>query len=170
MIMTANAVMDSAADATTNCQKNWRVVEHRPRIKLWFGFDPSNVVLVWVSDQIELRSIGGRDLREILADQPVLNANDMNWILEPENQHLIPEDWRGNNVFFWGTVYADEDNNQYVGYIFWCDGSWNRGYRRLADGWRSYHPAALLRTLRLGRTIQHPLNDSITILCTKRIV
>lgn len=51
------------------------------------------------------RWIRGSQLIRELRDQPVLNANVLQYFLiRPE---LIPEEWKGKLVCFWGTIYSN---------------------------------------------------------------
>lgn len=87
--------------------------------------------------------IEGNKLRKELTDKstPVLNANVLDYLLA--NPHLIPEEWKGKYVFFWGTVYRRRDGSLYVRCLYWLDGRWSWGSRWLAHGWHGYDPAAV---------------------------
>lgn len=37
------------------------------------------------------------------SDRVLLNAHTLNFLLS--HQHLIPEEWKENEVYFWGTIY-----------------------------------------------------------------
>lgn len=65
--------------------------------------------------------IKGEDLRKKLEGQLVLPANVLDYSLLA-HPGLIPMDWKGKSVFFWGTIYRDLDGSRYVRYLYWDDG------------------------------------------------
>lgn len=116
------------------------VVEHAPGGKI-----------IWDSSKIDLRledgqkggkCIEGNKLRKLLKSKRVLNANVLDYLLA--HSELIPESWKGNAVFFWGTIYRNADGNQCVRYLYWGDGRWYSHDDWLGRGWGSDSPAALL--------------------------
>lgn len=82
-----------------------------------------------------------RHLRE--GGIPVLNGSVLDYLLEHQDQ--IPEEWKGKEVFFWGTVYDDIDSNESVRYLYWDNSTWSLGIAYLQNkfDWGS-HPAAVL--------------------------
>mgnify|MGYP001572432894 CR=1 FL=1 len=66
--------------------------------------------------------IEGYVLRKVLANEPVLNANVLDYLLE--HPELIPESWKGKYVFFWGDVYRVSDGLLCVRYLCWLGGGW----------------------------------------------
>ena len=105
-----------------------------------FKFNPEKISL-YLSKKQKKGSIKGNDLRKELANQPNLNANVLDYLLaHPE---LIPEEWKGKYIFFWGTIYRNSGGSLVVRYLYW-DGSkcfWY--YHWLASGFDSDNPAAL---------------------------
>ena len=85
-------------------------------------------------------AVGGHALRKELADQPVLNANVLDHYLA--NPHLIPEEWKGKAVFFWGTIYRYRGGGLYVRCLYWDGDRWSWSGRWLDSGWDSGDPAA----------------------------
>ncbi len=85
-------------------------------------------------------SISGDYLRLRLEKLPVLDASDLEYLLA--NPELIPQGWKGKAVYFWGTIYRNEDYIQVVRFIYWRDGKWNWSSRRLSEDWGLYDPAA----------------------------
>jgi hypothetical protein len=77
------------------------------------------------------RSVGGRytvsdNLGSILkAGKQSLNATVLDYLLK--NTHLIPAEWKGKYVFFWGTVYRDAEG-LYVRCLHWCEDGWSSFY------------------------------------------
>jgi len=107
-----------------------------------FKFNPEKISL-YLSKKQKKRSIGGHDLRKELADKPVMNANVLDYLLaRPE---LIPEEWKGKYIFFWGTVYRNSDGDLYVRYLGWDGSEWLWSYNWLdyVFGFGSANPAAL---------------------------
>ena len=60
------------------------------------------------------------------------------------NQHLIPESWKGKSVFFEGTVLVSPSGDRYVLYIFSTGKQWNWDYYCLNDHWYGNNPSAVL--------------------------
>lgn len=85
--------------------------------------------------------IEGNKLRKELAGQVVLPANVLDYQLA--NPNLIPEEWKGKAVFFWGTIYRDSDGGLYVRCLCWGGSRWNWGYSWLGLSFDSRLPAAL---------------------------
>jgi hypothetical protein len=97
-------------DADPFIPGGWKVEEHKKGGQL--KWDPKKVSLYLPKRQQNGKVIGGNELREELKDQPVLNANVLDYLLA--NPHLIPEEWKNKYVFFWGTIYRDSHGNLYV--------------------------------------------------------
>lgn len=106
-----------------------------------FEWDPVKVIPYPSPDQEAGRVIRGDKLREHLKAKTVLNADLLDYLLK--NPTLIPEDWKGKFVFFWGTIYRDPDGRLYVRYLRWGGGQWRWVYRWLGGGWDSDDPAAV---------------------------
>jgi hypothetical protein len=54
-----------------------------------------------------------------------LNATVLDYLLK--NTHLIPGEWKGEYVLFWGTVYRDVEG-LYVRCLHWCEDGWHSFY------------------------------------------
>lgn len=128
-------------DCDTNpfVPNNWKVEEHQR--SGFFKWDPKQVNLYLSRSQHNGKIIEGNKLRKELASKPVFNANLLDYLLA--NPHLIPEEWKGKYVFFWGTIYRDPDGNLHVRYLNWNNGRWNWSYNWLDGDWSSNNPAAL---------------------------
>lgn len=111
------------------------------RVRGQFVFDPANVKLHLSSNQQGGKFIRGNDLRKELASEPVLPANVLDFLLA--NPHLIPEEWKGKYVFFWGTIYRDSGGPLCVRYLYFRGGGWDSYYGWLGIGWCGSYPAAL---------------------------
>jgi hypothetical protein len=84
----------------------------------------------------------GTELRKGLESLPVMNANLLEFCLA--HTWLIPEDWKGKAVFFWGTVYRDGSGSLYVRYLYWSGERWYWDSYWLGNAWGDDSPAALL--------------------------
>ncbi len=104
----------------------------------------------WSSDQMKLyqsepqrqgKGINGYELKKKLMDKEVLPANVLDYLLA--HPHLIPEEWKGKYVFFWGTIYRDSSGGPCVRYLYWDGDRCDWGYGWLYFGWHGGLPAAL---------------------------
>lgn len=105
-----------------------------------FVWDASKVEL-YLDDEQRKSFIRGTELLEKLEGEKVLNANVLDYLLK--NPHLIPEEWKGKYIFFWGTVYRHAGGSLYVRYLRWDGSSWYWDYRWLGSAWNASSPAAL---------------------------
>ena len=87
-----------------------------------FAFDSAETQFYYSPLQWRGKEIKGTDLKIELANQPVLNANVLDYLLA--HPILIPNYWRGSYVFFWGTGYHDSNNHLYVRYLYKLGGKW----------------------------------------------
>jgi hypothetical protein len=118
--------------------ENWKVEEHKKGGQL--KFDPAKFFLYLSKKQEEGRIVGD-DLRKELANRS-LNANVLDYLLA--HSWLIPEEWKGKYIFFWGTIYRDSDSRLYVRYLCWYGGSeWSWGHKWLFLDFNSDDPAIL---------------------------
>lgn len=125
-------------DADPFVPSGWKVEEHQKGGQ--FKFDPAQMSLYLSKSQCEGVQ-QGHDLRKELAGKPVLNANVLDCLLA--HPHLIPEEWKKNYTFFWGTIYRDSHGDLCVRYLCWHGGRWNWDYNWLKNAWYSRDPAAL---------------------------
>jgi len=125
-------------DADPYIPDGWSVEEHQKGGT--FKWNAANVALHLDKGQKNGKWIEGNKLRKALAGKPVLNANVLDYLIA--NPHLIPEEWKGKVVFFWGTIYRDRDGRLYVRYLFWRGGGWCWCALWLG-GWRGFGPAAV---------------------------
>lgn len=125
-------------DAAPFTPSGWSVEEHKK--SGLFKFDPAKISF-YLSKKQKKGSIGGHDLRKDLADKPVMNANVLDYLLpHPE---LIPEEWKGKYIFFWGTIYRYSDGRLRVRSLSWFGSGWVWSYDWLTGGFSSDSPAAL---------------------------
>ena len=121
----------------------WRVEEHQtsgPRNTGLLEWNVSKVSL-YLSKKQQGGSIEGNKLREELKGKPVFNATVLDYLLA--NPDLIPEEWKGKAVFFWGTVYRYSDGFLCVRFLCWHGGRWYWGDYWLGHGWYVGNPAAV---------------------------
>jgi len=83
----------------------------------------------------------GNKLRKELAKKRVVNANVLDYLLA--NPHLIPEEWKGKAVFFWGTIYRDRGDYLCVHCLLWGGVGWRWRSRWLGRDWHGDDPAAV---------------------------
>ncbi len=89
-------------DAKPRCPHGWYVKEHTKGGQL--VWDKEKVKFYLSEDQKNGYGIDGYNLHKELKNQLVLNANVLDFLLE--HPELIPEEWRGKTVCFWGTIYS----------------------------------------------------------------
>lgn len=83
----------------------------------------SDEVELWLCDKQKEQGIGGSSLYELLKDKSVLNACVLDHLLA--NPQLIPEEWKDETVFFWGTIYRESSGgNLYVRFLYYHGGEW----------------------------------------------
>ena len=126
-----------------NCDVNpfipdgWSVESHKKGGTLIW--DAMQVALYLSKKQKNGGVIKGVDLRKELEKKPVMNA----CVLDALYKHpeLIPESWKGEYVFFWGTIYRFGVDSLCVRYLYWHGDRWNWDYYWLDDDWNSLSPA-----------------------------
>jgi hypothetical protein len=130
-------------DCDTNpfIPEGWKIEEHQKSGPLTWDSAKQAIALYRSGRQQNGHMIGGNELRNELKGQPVLNANVLYFLLA--HVHLIPESWKGQYVFFWGTIYRHSDGNLYVFYLCKGGSGWRWGYCWLDDDWGGVGPAAL---------------------------
>lgn len=131
------------AEVKSHIGEGWAIVEKRVNGLYVNG---RKVVLYLSRRQQNGRLLKGYDLREELTDKPVLNANLLDALYD--NPRLIPEEWKGKAIFFWGTIYRNSHGDLYVRCLCWDDGSWPWYYYWLGHDWYdNYDPAAVLASI-----------------------
>ncbi|MFA5070643.1 MAG: hypothetical protein WC528_05185 [Patescibacteria group bacterium] len=128
-------------DAQPRTHSSWkmRIEKHLKGGQLRWD---SNKVELWFCDEQKNGSIWGDQLRKKLKGQPVLNACVLEYLLN--NPRLIPESWKGKQVFFWGTIYRYAETDQLqVRYLCWRDGKWSWNFYWLGHSFDGSCPAAL---------------------------
>jgi hypothetical protein len=107
-----------------------------------FKWCASKVSLYLSKAQEKCKWIEGHYLREHLKGQPVLNANVLDYLLA--NPHIIPVEWKGKDVFFWGTIYRVSNGSLWIRYLCWrIEYRWHWNVRLPADTFGDNDPAAV---------------------------
>lgn len=131
-------------DRLPSIAEDWEILpdsEQLPnRMKGMMEFDPEKIALHLDEDQKRGKVIKGYMLRKKLENVPVYGTQLLDFYLA--NTHLIPEEWKGKTVFFWGTIYRRSDGRLYVCYLFWNGSLWDWDYCRTSFGWDALSPAA----------------------------
>jgi hypothetical protein len=129
-------------DATPFIPERWEI---RPEDQLpgrvQGQVDATKLGLYLPVKQKDYDLIAGHKLRRKLEGKPVLPANVLDYLYE--NQHLIPEEWKGKTVFFWGTVYRDWYGLLCVRGIWWNPAGCYWRACRLGSDWWGSPPAAI---------------------------
>lgn len=130
---------------------DWEVREEDQlpgRVVGQWTWDPNQVTL-YLSDRQQsygyYDAIRGSELKTELQERgiPVFGAQLLDYLLE--YPQLIPEEWKDEYIFFWGTIYRANNNILYVRYLcrnggsswFWCCGE-------LVEYWDRNDPALVL--------------------------
>ena len=95
------------------------------------AIQPSKVTLHLSPNQKDGKVIKGHNLRKELKGMPVMDACELDYYLA--NPHLIPEEWKGKVVFFWGTIFRNSGVGLFVRCLIWFDDAWQSCYRWLGD-------------------------------------
>lgn len=118
-------------DAQPIVPEGWIVEEHKTGGQV--VWNPHDFVLYLSPKQQGDKSIEGNKLRNELVDKLVLNSNVLDFLLA--NTHLIPKEWKGKIVFFWGTVYRNQGDDLRVRYLYWNGSHWDWSAAWLDDRW-----------------------------------
>jgi hypothetical protein len=130
-------------DAAPFLPDNYEVIEHKHGGQL--EWSPTQMKLYLSFGQRHGRkSVVGHKLRKKLAKQPVLNACVLDYLFH--NPDLIPEEWKGECIYFWGTIYLDSIGYLCVLCLYWSNdlGLWYWNYKWLDSDFRDWDPAAVL--------------------------
>ncbi len=114
-------------DKTPSVPEGWTILPDYEqllnRMRGMVRFTPAMVKLHLDAGQKNGKVIKGDELREKLEKVPVYGAQLLDFYLA--NQSLIPEDWQGKYIFFWGTIYRRVGGFLYVRYLYWNDDEWS---------------------------------------------
>ncbi len=126
-------------DAIPFIPNGWSVESH-VKGGQW-KYDTTKVSLYLSEGQRDGKWMVGTELRQELDSLSVMNANLLEFYLA--HLPIIPEDWKGKYVFFWGTVYRSARGNLCVRCLCWGGEGWRWDYRWLEDVWSDGNPALL---------------------------
>jgi hypothetical protein len=135
IVNTATHLIDLDADPFV--PNGWGVVEHRRGGQ--FEWSPEKVRLYLSPSQMDRKVILGFKLRKELVNESVLNANVLDYLVA--NPHLIPEEWKGKAIFFWGTIYRRPDGRLRVRCLYWDGSRWDWRCGWLSGDWGGNVPA-----------------------------
>ncbi len=119
--------------------EGWKVDNHKKGGQL--EWDPAKVRLHLSPNQQNGKSIRGDELYKELENEPVLNANVLDYLLA--HQELIPDEWKGKYVFFWGTIYRFSGGRLGIRCLYWNDDRWYWDSFWLGYDFYGSDPAAL---------------------------
>ncbi|HCC83342.1 TPA: hypothetical protein DEP96_00670 [Candidatus Uhrbacteria bacterium] len=113
--------------------------KHQIKSRMRGLVNPAEVKFYRDSRQGQTSYLKGTLLKEALEGQPVMPAKLLDWY--SANPGEIPESWKGQAVFFWGTIYSDGYGNLCVRYLGWDGGRWDAYYDYLDAAWDAGSPA-----------------------------
>ncbi|MCK5060975.1 hypothetical protein KAR28_00325 [Candidatus Parcubacteria bacterium] len=120
----------------------WSIIKHRKGGQV--RWDPEKISLFLSEKQQDGKVVKGDELYKELSCLPVLNANVLDFLLDYSHLNLIPEEWKGKTVCFWGTVYRNRSNGMYgVRAPYFCGGGWTWGWLCFEHDFDSSFPAIL---------------------------
>ena len=131
-------------DAPPSIPNGWRVEEADQlvnRVRGVFEWDPNKVKLHLSPNQMGGKPIKGEQLQTELANESVLNANILDYLLV--HPALIPDEWKGKYVFFWGTVFRSSSGSLCVRCLYFLGGEWLSSCLWLGDVFFGCDSAAL---------------------------
>jgi len=123
----------------------WTIEKHTKGGAFRFAKDR---ILLHLAKKQKSGTILGHDLHKELEKEPVLNACVLDYLLA--HTHLIPEEWKGQTVFFWGTIYRCAGVNLCIRCLCWDDGRWSWHYHWLDGDWSSGSSAAVAQQVALS--------------------
>lgn len=102
----------------------WSVEKHTKGGQL--EWNPARVKLYLAKCQKSGKRIEGNKIRKQLPGHKVLNANVLDYLLaHPE---LIPDEWNGLAICFWGTIYRHTSGELCVRCLLWGESQWGWDY------------------------------------------
>lgn len=99
---------------------------------------------LYLDDRQKNGTLVGDALKLALEGKAVLTAHCLDFVLRPENQHLIPEELKGKAIFFWGSIYRYSGGTLCVRCLYWFGGQWHSSSHWLDCDWSANSPAAML--------------------------
>lgn len=119
--------------------KGWSVEDHR-RVNLAKG-DLVEVGLYLDPRQLGKPLVKGHLLRKVFqGSRKAMNAVFLeHYLARPET---IPAEWVGKQIYFWNTIYRNEEGVLLVRYLCCQNGHWYSHYSWLSQVWGEHSPAA----------------------------
>ena len=127
-------------DGAPFCPDGFVVEEHQKGGFLQWNKDLQKDALWRAAGQQNGKVLEGHDLLTELKGKPVLNASVLDYLVA--HPQLIPGEWKGKCIFFWGTIYRNR-GNLYVRYLCWGDSRWDWDDRWLGSSWGGGAPAVM---------------------------
>lgn len=124
------------------CPEGWKVESHIKNGKVEL-----KDIELWSTHKQE-NGIVGTELQKLVPNP--LNANVLDYLLE--NPILIPEEWKGKWVFFWGTIYRSSSGCLYVRCLYWGGSRWFWDCIWLDHSFDGDNPAAVLASPKSSET------------------
>jgi hypothetical protein len=143
----------------TSLHDSWKIEEHQGKGR--WEWNPKELEL-YLSAKQKIGRVEGDKLRQRISHP--LNANVLDYLLK--NPELIPDDWKGKYIFFWGTVYRDDGGGLHVRCIGWYSGGWRWSFQWLEGGWCRTDPAVVLASSPKSpdpKTSLDPLNLAVRV-------
>lgn len=131
-------------DADPWCEDGFCVAKH---VRMGsFPWNPQNISLYVSDQQREERWVKGKDLRQSVICKKPFNANLLDFLIA--HPRLFPEEWKGEQVHFWGTEYCAvrSANSLCVRCVRFERGQWKPGYHWFGMNWKESDSAAVLST------------------------
>lgn len=122
---------------------DWKVKKHTKMGKL--DWDKIKVEL-YLSEKKKDGYIKGEDLLKELEGKNPLNANVLEYLLE--HQELIPEEWKGRYIFFFGTVFQSLYGDRCILFLCFDGRGWRQNGYWLGNVWSRNCPSALLASIK----------------------
>ena len=117
-------------DAAPYCPEGWTVESHKPGGS--FVWDPSKVRLHFEPEHSFGWRIDGFEFLKRSVSVPAFNANLLDGLLgRPE---LIPDEWKGMNIFFPNTVYRIGGGSPCIRFLGYNGEVWGQGEGWVAPG------------------------------------
>jgi hypothetical protein len=134
-------IIDCDAEPFNPWAKDGWTVEHDKGGQFKWDREAQKDALWLAKGQQNGKWMKGHDLYKEVAKKHPLNANVLDFLLA--NPHLIPEEWKGKYIPFWGTRYRYRGEDLYVRYLYWNVGRWRWGRCWVGLGFFGLGPAAL---------------------------
>lgn len=108
-------------DAKPFVPDRWKLAEHKKGGKIVWSREKVKLYLSPEQEEEGTGLIGGMKLHKKLKKKCVMNANLLAFFYK--NQKLIPKEWKGMHIFFWGTIYYNQHDNLCVRYLYFHEGA-----------------------------------------------